>query len=139
MLRLTPQLGTFSPLRNTSYAYTGNHLPASSRLLRPSAPTIHGTGIFTRCPSTTPFGLALGPDSPSADEPSGGTLRVSGYVILTHIFATQADILTSVSSTTALATASYYHGTLPYQYFSYSTASVYHLAPFIFGARVLDQ
>ena len=22
----------------------------------------HGTGLLTRCPSTTPFGLALGPD-----------------------------------------------------------------------------
>ena len=26
-----------------------------------------GTGISTRCPSTTPVGLALGPDSPRAD------------------------------------------------------------------------
>jgi hypothetical protein len=26
-----------------------------------------GTGISTRCPSTTPVGLALGPDSPGAD------------------------------------------------------------------------
>src|SRR5688572_13358045 len=28
-----------------------------------------GTGISTRCPSTTPVGLALGPDLPWADEP----------------------------------------------------------------------
>src|SRR5680860_1292535 len=33
-----------------------------------------GTGISTCCPSTTPFGLALGPDLPWADEPSPGTL-----------------------------------------------------------------
>ena len=45
-------------------------------------------GILTRSPSTTPFDLALGPDSPSVDEPCGGTLRVSGYMILTYIFAT---------------------------------------------------
>lgn len=57
--------------------------------------------MLTRCPSTTPFGLALGPDYPSADEPAGGTLRVSGYWILTNIFATQADILTSIQSTPA--------------------------------------
>ncbi len=25
------------------------------------------TGILTRCPSTTPFGFALGPDLPAAD------------------------------------------------------------------------
>ena len=33
-----------------------------------------GTGISTRCPSTTPLGLALGPDLPWADEPCPGTL-----------------------------------------------------------------
>src|SRR5437764_14254074 len=33
-----------------------------------------GTGISTRYPSTTPLGLALGPDSPRADKPSPGTL-----------------------------------------------------------------
>ena len=33
-----------------------------------------GTGISTRCPSTTPVGLALGPDSPWADQPGPGTL-----------------------------------------------------------------
>ena len=57
-----------------------------------------GTGILTRCPSTTLFSLALGPDLPSADEPSGGNLGFSGYRILTYIFVTQADILTSASS-----------------------------------------
>jgi hypothetical protein len=33
-----------------------------------------GTGISTRHPSTTPLGLALGPDSPRADQPGPGTL-----------------------------------------------------------------
>jgi hypothetical protein len=36
-----------------------------------------GTGISTCCPSTTPLGLALGPDLPWADEPSPGTLGQS--------------------------------------------------------------
>ena len=36
--------------------------------------TTAGTGISTRCPSTTPVGLALGPDLPWADEPAPGTL-----------------------------------------------------------------
>src|SRR4029453_19027000 len=40
------------------------------RLGRPYA----GTGISTRSPSTTPLGLALGPDSPRADQPGPGTL-----------------------------------------------------------------
>ncbi len=42
-----------------------------------------GTGISTRFPSTTPFGLALGPDLPWADEPSPGILRLSAGRILT--------------------------------------------------------
>ena len=35
------------------------------------------TGISTGCPSSTPFGLDLGPDLPRADEPSPGNLRLS--------------------------------------------------------------
>jgi hypothetical protein len=62
--------------------------------------------MLTYCPSTTLFSLALGPDLPSADEPTEGNLRFSGHRILTYVFATQADILTSVSSTPANASAS---------------------------------
>ena len=48
----------------------------------PSVSPLHttfvgGTGISTRCPSPTPFGLGLGPDLPWADEPSPGNLRLS--------------------------------------------------------------
>ncbi|CAN0447064.1 unnamed protein product, partial [Ascophyllum nodosum] len=70
----------------------------------------------TYCPSTTLFSLALGPDLPPADEPSGGNLRFSGHWILTDVFATQADILTSASSTSTYANASIYNRTLPYRY-----------------------
>ena len=35
------------------------------------------TGISTCCPSSTPFGLDLGPDLPWVDEPSPGNLRLS--------------------------------------------------------------
>ena len=96
-------------------------------------------GILTYCPSTTLFSLALGPDLPSADEPSGGNLRFSGHWILTNVFATQADILTSILSTPTYVNASTYHRTLPYRYKKYPTVSADYLAPFIFGARLLDQ
>ena len=46
-----------------------------------------GTGISTSFPSTTPLGLALGPDLPWADEPSPGILRFSAGRILTCLFA----------------------------------------------------
>ena len=54
----------------------------SVRSVYPSVSPLHtssfgGTGISTRCPSPTPFGLGLGPDLPWADEPSPGNLRLS--------------------------------------------------------------
>ena len=73
------------------------------------------------------------------DEPSEGTLRFSGHWILTNVFVTQADILTSASSTPAYADASTISRTLPYRYYKYPTASADYLAPFIFGAGLLDQ
>ena len=39
--------------------------------------SITGTGISTGCPSTTPVGLALGPDLPWADQLDPGTLSQS--------------------------------------------------------------
>ena len=45
----------------------GQPSPGSPSLLRLSIAAIQGTGILTRFPSTTPFGLALGADSPCAD------------------------------------------------------------------------
>ena len=58
--------------------------------------------------------------------------------ILTHVFATQADILTSMQSTPAYANASPRIERSPTIY-KKSAASVQHLAPFIFGAGSLDQ
>jgi ABC-type uncharacterized transport system permease subunit len=76
------------------------------------------------------------------DEPSGGTLRLSGHWILTNVFVTQADILTSAPSTPAYADASLDGGTLPYRIFTFvkiPTASAGRLVPIIFGARTLYQ
>ena len=119
-----------------------NPNPAYLCLLRPSVPTKSSTGILTCLPSATPFGLALGPDSPSMDEPSGGILRFTGHWILTNVCVTQADILTSASSTLTYINASPYSRTLPYRYFiffKYPTASAGRLVPDIFGARTLHQ
>ena len=59
---------------------------------------LSGTGILTCFPSTTPFGLALGPDLPWEDEPSPGNLRFTARWILTIFIATHASILTSQQS-----------------------------------------
>ena len=45
----------------------GQPTPGRSSLLRPSIAVTPSTGILTSFPSTTPFGLALGADSPYAD------------------------------------------------------------------------
>ena len=65
-----------------------------------------GTGISTRCPSTTPVGLALGPDSPWEDELDPGTLSHPAGKILTCQFVTHACILTRTHSTAPHGTAS---------------------------------
>ena len=44
-----------------------------------------GAGISTCCPSTTPVGLALGPDSPGDDERGPGTLGHPADGILTRL------------------------------------------------------
>ena len=54
-------------------------------LLCPCLELCGSTGISTRCPSSTPFGLDLGPDLPWADEPSPGNLRLSTEAFLTPL------------------------------------------------------
>jgi hypothetical protein len=73
-----------------------------------------GTGISTRCPSTTPVGLALGPDSPWADWPAPGTLGLSAGKVLTCLIATHACILTPTPSTTGSLRGFAGCRTLPY-------------------------
>ena len=53
--------------------------------LRHHGRDITGTGISTRYPSTTPVGLALGPDSPWAEQPGPGTLGHTAGEILTRL------------------------------------------------------
>ncbi len=84
------------------------HPAAQHNLLRHPIAQTHssGTGISTSCPSTTPLGLALGPDLPWEDDPSPGTLGLSAEGILTPLFATYTGILTSMRSTILSSTAS---------------------------------
>ena len=77
-----------------------------------------GTGILTCLPSLTPANtarLGLEIDLPWADEPSPGNRRFSADKILTCLFATYADILTSISSIPPYDDTSTYNRTLPYQ------------------------
>ena len=67
------------------YASPTIHSVGQTSLLRHSLAPIAGAGISACFPSTTPLGLALGPDLPRADEPSPGILGLSVCRILTYI------------------------------------------------------
>ena len=57
-------------------------------MLSTRVPTVllyRSTGISTCCPSTTPFGLALGPDLPRADQLYPGNLGYSAGRIPTFL------------------------------------------------------
>ena len=59
-----------------------------------------GSGILTGCPSSTPFGLDLGPTNPELTNIALGNLRLSATRILTLFIATYSGILTSQRSST---------------------------------------
>ena len=100
---VTPSLDYYQP---RSYAAGLRPPEGGKKLFGQLVQLIHhgrdytGTGISTRCPSTTPVGLALGPDSPWADWPAPGTLGLSAGKVLTCLIATHACILTPTPSTT---------------------------------------
>lgn len=65
-----------------------------------------------------------------------GNLRFSVHWILTNVFATYADILTSASSISPFDLTSSYNRTLPYPYsILYDAVSVICLSPGVFSAR----
>ena len=57
-----------------------------------------GAGILTGLPSTTLFSLALGTDSPCADERCAGNLGLSAGGTLTPLVVTYVSIRTSDTS-----------------------------------------
>ena len=99
------------------HAYTlkpGHPTPGRPNLLRPPIALCIGTGILTRFPSTTPFGLALGADSPCADERCAGNLGLSASGPFTRFIATHVSIRTSDTSSSPLEPPSQTYRTLPY-------------------------
>ena len=73
-------------LRLIRLAYArGNQRPVELYSCVSDLNSCAGYGISTVCASTTPFGLALAPGLPWADEPSPGNLRLSMAWILTML------------------------------------------------------
>ena len=70
--------------------------------------------MLTRFPSTTHFCLALGADSPYADERCVGNLGLSASGLFTRFIATHVSIRTSDISSIPYETPSQTYRTLPY-------------------------
>ena len=92
----------------------GQPTPGTPNLLRPSIALTRGAGILTCFPSTTHFCLALGADSPCADERCAGNLGLSARELFTPFIATHVSIRTSDTSSILHKTPSQAYRTLRY-------------------------
>ena len=114
-LVVTPQLSRAD--LPTQHAYTfepGQPTPGAPNLLRPHIASKAGTGILTCFPSTTHFCLALGADSPCADERCAGNLGLTASGLFTRFNATHVSIRTSDTSSKGYPSPSQAYGTLSY-------------------------
>jgi hypothetical protein len=93
-----------------------NRHPTAGRpnLLRRPIAAAKSAGILTRFPSTTPLGLALGSDSPSAEYRCAGTLGLTACRFFTCIIVTHVSIRTSDTSSKPLGLPSQAYRTLLY-------------------------
>ena len=141
VLVITPWLSR--PDLPGQHAYTlkpGRPTPGQPNLLRPPIAFKIGTGILTCFPSTTPFGLALGADSPCADERCAGNLGLSASGPFTRFIATHVSIRTSDISSIPLRTPSQTYGTLSYHILTDTRGFGAWFEPrYIFRAGRLDQ
>ena len=112
------RLGIAAPDLPGATPYTlepGYPSPGWPSLLRPPIAATRGTEILVCFPSTTPFGLALGADSPCADERCAGTLGLSARRIFTSFIVTHVSIRTSDTSSAPRGTPSQAYRTLLYR------------------------
>lgn len=84
-------------------------------LLRHPIAAPASTGILTCFPSTTPLGLALGSDSPSADYRCAGNLGLTAIGFFTRIVVTHVSIRTSDTSSNPYESPSQAYRTLLYR------------------------
>ncbi len=103
------------PTGSTYALKPGHPTPGSLNLLRHPIASDGGTGILACFPSTTPFGLALGTDSPCADERCAGNLGLTARGLFTLFIATHVSIRTSDTSSNPYRSPSQAYGTLSYR------------------------
>jgi hypothetical protein len=129
------------------HAYTlepGRPTPGLFNLLRLSIASCRGTGILTSFPSTTRFRLALGADSPCADERCAGNLGLTATELFTLFIATHVSIRTSDTSSNPYESPSQAYRTLSYHVHIPKNMHIRSFGlqfepRYIFRARRLDQ
>src|SRR5262249_37387132 len=105
--------------------------PGQPSAIRPPIAFNNGAGILTCFPSATHFCLALGADSPYADERCVGNLGLTARWPLTPFTAPHVSIRTSDTSITLSSAPSQVSGTLSYHAHKCAPAAVlYAFAPF---------
>ena len=102
------------PKRSTYTLKPGHPTPGLHNLLRLPIASKRSIGILTDFPSTTPFGLALGADSPCTDERGAGNLGLSASGPFTRFIATHVSIRTSDTSSNPYRSPSQAYRTLSY-------------------------
>ncbi len=130
-LVITPHLSPADlPARHDYRLEPGCPTPGRANLLRPHIALHIGTGILTCFPSATHLCLALGADSPYADERCVGNLARSARGLFTPFNATHVSIRTSDTSSRPHDPPSQAYRTLSYHVpYGTSAASVTGLAP----------
>ena len=104
--------------------------PGQPSAIRPPIASNNGAGILTCFPSATHFCLALGADSPYADERCVGNLALTARRLFTSFNATHVSIRTSDTSSRPHDPPSQAYRTLSYHAScDASAASVTGLAP----------
>ena len=88
--------------------------PGQPSTIRPPIAFGSGAGILTCFPSATAFALALGADSPYADERCVGNLALTASGLFTRFNATHVSIRTSDISSKPYDSPSQTYRTLPY-------------------------
>ena len=94
----------------------GHPTPGQLFAIRPPIASNDGQGILTLFPSATHLCLALGADSPYADERCVGNLGLTARGLFTPFIATHVSIRTSDTSSTLYNAPSQAYRTLSYHH-----------------------
>ena len=114
-LVITPHLSPADlPTRHDYRLEPGHPTPGQPFAIRPPIASHDGAGILTCFPSATHLCLALGADSPYADERCVGNLALSARGLFTPFNATHVSIRTSDTSSSLHKPPSQAYRTLSY-------------------------